>query len=190
MTLVFQKEPKATHFGATLLHPLKRAEDFYRFHKQSTSGLRPVQPHISDKSEPSPCVSYGSHFRWHSHCHLKLSAGCGTRMRKCASVRVCAVLESKNLAGLVLTTRCLRHTNHICIRYQMASADLRQSCVHNPQRQKAVTGVALPECKSCDREEPSVSPTVACVDSLPNGTGSRLSESHAFPTCTTLRCCR
>jgi hypothetical protein len=34
MTLVFQHEPKATHFDATLLHPLKRAEDFYRFHKQ------------------------------------------------------------------------------------------------------------------------------------------------------------
>lgn len=56
MTLVFQKEPKATHFAATLLHPLKRAEDFYRFHKQTTSELRPVQPIISDKSDPAPCV--------------------------------------------------------------------------------------------------------------------------------------
>mmetsp|Transcript_6526 Transcript_6526/g.19352 ORF Transcript_6526/g.19352 Transcript_6526/m.19352 type:complete len:725 (+) Transcript_6526:194-2368(+) len=53
MTLVFQREPKATHFAATLLHPLKRPEDFYRFHKQRSAGLRPVQPAISDKSEPS-----------------------------------------------------------------------------------------------------------------------------------------
>eukprot|EP00038_Savillea_parva_P008045 m.174290 g.174290 ORF g.174290 m.174290 type:complete len:699 (+) comp13814_c0_seq1:184-2280(+) len=54
MTLVFQKEPKATHFAAMLLHPLKRAEDFYRFHKQSMSALRPVQPAISDKSDKGP----------------------------------------------------------------------------------------------------------------------------------------
>jgi len=52
MTLIFQREPKAEHFAATLLHPLKRAEDFYRFHKQSMSGLRPVQAPISIKSEP------------------------------------------------------------------------------------------------------------------------------------------
>lgn len=47
MKLTFPEYPKGVHFSAGLLHPLKRAEDFYRFHKQSVSGLRPVQPQIS-----------------------------------------------------------------------------------------------------------------------------------------------
>jgi len=47
MKLTFPRYPKAIHFMAGLIHPLKRAEDFYRFHKQSVSQLRPVQPQIS-----------------------------------------------------------------------------------------------------------------------------------------------
>lgn len=49
MKLTFPREPKATHFAAVLIHPLKRAEDFYRFHKQTMSSLRPVQPLISSE---------------------------------------------------------------------------------------------------------------------------------------------
>ena len=55
MKLMFPREPKATHFNAALLHPLKRAEDFYRFHKQTMSSLRPVQVKISKNS---PTDSY------------------------------------------------------------------------------------------------------------------------------------
>jgi hypothetical protein len=50
MKLKFMRAPKAVHFGAVALHPLKRAEDFYRFHKQTMARLRPVQPPISKKS--------------------------------------------------------------------------------------------------------------------------------------------
>lgn len=55
MNLLFPRQPKAAHFAAVLVHPLKRAEDFYRFHKQTMSQLRPVQPQIS---KDSPSASY------------------------------------------------------------------------------------------------------------------------------------
>eukprot|EP00039_Didymoeca_costata_P004468 m.73442 g.73442 ORF g.73442 m.73442 type:complete len:664 (-) comp12415_c0_seq2:98-2089(-) len=47
MKIQFPRFPKGVHFKAGLLHPLKQAEDFYRFHKQSKSYLRPIQPQIS-----------------------------------------------------------------------------------------------------------------------------------------------
>eukprot|EP00047_Mylnosiga_fluctuans_P014189 m.36205 g.36205 ORF g.36205 m.36205 type:complete len:698 (-) comp5378_c0_seq1:168-2261(-) len=50
MKLKFMHMPKAVHFDSVVLHPLKRAEDFYRFHKQVMSRLRPVQPPISRES--------------------------------------------------------------------------------------------------------------------------------------------
>ena len=57
MKLTFPRYPKEAHFTAAVLHPLKRTEDFYRFHKQSMSGLRPVQPQISKAdSDPDSCV--------------------------------------------------------------------------------------------------------------------------------------
>lgn len=55
MSLKFLRMPKATHFDSVILHPLKRAEDFYRFHKQTMSRLRPSQPQISQESN---AVSY------------------------------------------------------------------------------------------------------------------------------------
>jgi hypothetical protein len=55
MSLKFLRMPKATHFDSVILHPLKRAEDFYRFHKQTMSRLRPSQPKISPESN---AVSY------------------------------------------------------------------------------------------------------------------------------------
>lgn len=50
---MFPKEPKATHFAAALLHPLKRPEYFHAFHKQTVSYLRPVQPPIAKDSFPA-----------------------------------------------------------------------------------------------------------------------------------------
>ena len=50
---VLAARPKHTHFSAVLLHPLKQASDFYRFHKQTMSMLRPVQPRISNTSDPT-----------------------------------------------------------------------------------------------------------------------------------------
>jgi hypothetical protein len=35
MKLEFFEQPKGPHFAAVVTHPLKRAEDFYRFHKQA-----------------------------------------------------------------------------------------------------------------------------------------------------------
>lgn len=64
MKITFPQEPKGVHFSAGLLHPLKRAEDFYRFHKQSVSWLRPVQPQISKEiSEEIPYRSAVSELR-------------------------------------------------------------------------------------------------------------------------------
>ena len=48
MSLVFPQTPKYAHFNAPALHPLKHEEDFYRFHKQVVTALRPVQPNISE----------------------------------------------------------------------------------------------------------------------------------------------
>eukprot|EP00730_Choanoeca_flexa_P011991 TRINITY_DN3011_c0_g1_i1.p1 TRINITY_DN3011_c0_g1~~TRINITY_DN3011_c0_g1_i1.p1 ORF type:complete len:650 (+),score=143.96 TRINITY_DN3011_c0_g1_i1:180-2129(+) len=54
MKLEFFEQPKGPHFAAVVTHPLKRAEDFYRFHKQMSSGLRPLQPAISSQgSDPN-----------------------------------------------------------------------------------------------------------------------------------------
>ena len=53
MSLKFLRVPKAIHFDSVILHPLKRAEDFYRFHKQTMSQLRPMQPSISKDSNPT-----------------------------------------------------------------------------------------------------------------------------------------
>eukprot|EP00054_Salpingoeca_dolichothecata_P029141 m.226792 g.226792 ORF g.226792 m.226792 type:complete len:756 (-) comp26406_c0_seq1:246-2513(-) len=54
MHLAFPTEPKETHFSAVIVHPLKQAEDFYRFHKQTMSSLRPVQQQISMDSAQAP----------------------------------------------------------------------------------------------------------------------------------------
>lgn len=51
MELRFPTMPKETHFAATMLHPLKRAEDFYHFRKQCISYLRPLQVQISKLSD-------------------------------------------------------------------------------------------------------------------------------------------
>jgi len=54
MKLTFPEYPKSVHFSSGLLHPLKRAEDFYRFHKQAISHLRPIQPQIAkETSDPN-----------------------------------------------------------------------------------------------------------------------------------------
>eukprot|EP00051_Salpingoeca_urceolata_P035814 m.31484 g.31484 ORF g.31484 m.31484 type:complete len:702 (+) comp9760_c0_seq1:455-2560(+) len=57
MALTFPREPKHAHFAAVLVHPLKRAEDFYRFHKQSISKLRPLQPLIAKNNPQAPYQS-------------------------------------------------------------------------------------------------------------------------------------
>lgn len=46
MQLAFPAQPKAAHFAATLLHPLKNATFIHRFHTQVHSNLRPPQPNI------------------------------------------------------------------------------------------------------------------------------------------------
>eukprot|EP00045_Choanoeca_perplexa_P015604 m.198226 g.198226 ORF g.198226 m.198226 type:complete len:653 (+) comp17038_c0_seq1:179-2137(+) len=60
MKLEFFEQPKGPHFAAVVTHPLKRAEDFYRFHKQMASYLRPLQPAVSSEGSDPGSIKQAS----------------------------------------------------------------------------------------------------------------------------------